>query len=125
MQALRADDEQPAPTRAHAAELALRRMGAPLSAGALTTLGSSISLALCTFTILYKIGVMTALAIGWSYAIAQTLLPALLVACEPPKRAAAHRAPKRHTTTAAQSDETVVEDTPEATSATELPSQRA
>ena len=64
--------------RVRAAEVALKRMGSPLFAGAATTLGAAISLSLCTFTVLSKIGLFIAFATIWSWVTAQTLLPALL-----------------------------------------------
>jgi len=67
-------------------EAALERMGSPLFAGTTTTLVSALSLCLCTFTVLVKIGVFMAFTSVWSYISAQTLLPALLGTYGPNQR---------------------------------------
>ena len=46
-------------------QVALSRMGAPLLAGALTTGAAAISLSLCTFDTLRKLGFFMAFASGW------------------------------------------------------------
>ena len=60
---------------------ALSRIGGALFAGAVTTLSAALSLSLCTFALLRSLGIFMALASGWSYVAAVTLLPALLATC--------------------------------------------
>ena len=74
------------------AKHALSRIGAPLTAGAVTTLSAAISLSLCSFSLLQSLGVFMALASGWSYVAAVTLLPALLATIGPHNVGASRRA---------------------------------
>jgi multidrug efflux pump subunit AcrB len=69
--------------RVRRTEVALERIGAPLLAGATTTLCSAISLCTCTFVILANIGVFMLFTALWSYALASILLPALLATFGP------------------------------------------
>lgn len=73
-----------APSRIERTTTALQRMGSPLLAGTTTTLVSALSLCMCTFTVLVKIGAFMAFTAVWSYLTAQTLLPALLATFGPP-----------------------------------------
>jgi hypothetical protein len=72
--------------RAERAEIAVTRMGLPLLAGAMTTLSAAISLTMCTFLLLTKVGTFMVLVSCWAYVVSQTLLPALLATCGPERR---------------------------------------
>ena len=60
------------------AEEAVRRMGPPMLASAITTLASAISLSTCQLTLLSKIGMFLIFSTTWSLGTSATLLPALL-----------------------------------------------
>ena len=69
---------EPTLDRVARAELAVSQMSSPILAGMATTLAAAVSLSLCSFSVLSRMGLFMSFAICSSYVCAQTLLPALL-----------------------------------------------